>query len=193
MEKTICQHVVVAIAVCPGCHALFLRGFRRVEAGERLAPVLRLVDERFEARCERLDIRQRQRERAHERVGMRFRVLAERRALRAAQQEVGLQHHRAERAVRIWRRMPDFGAGEQALRLRIVQQFNADAVDVKLRRAVRAVEPFDPVFRGERRELFLEFHVCISSTSARFNKATLATEICGLLILPFFGASPAPT
>ena len=26
-----------------------------------------------------------------------------------------------------------------------------------------------------------------------FNKAILATEICGLLILPFFGASPAPT
>ena len=73
---------MVRVAVWCGRHILLLRGFRRTQASECLAPVLRLVDERFEACGEELDIRQRQRERTHEGISMCFRVLAERRALR---------------------------------------------------------------------------------------------------------------
>ena len=59
---------------------------------------------------------------------MGFRVLAERRPLRGAQVEVRLQHHRAERAVRVRRRVPYLGAGEYAMRLRIGQQLHVDII-----------------------------------------------------------------
>ena len=93
---------------------------------------------------------------------MSFRILAERSAICAAEQKIRLQHHGAEYAVRVRRRIANLGVDQQTVRMRIFEHLHARASYIQFSHAIGAIEPFDPVLRAECYYQFLEFHISFS-------------------------------